>query len=309
MNISYYQEISVLAEQLNFSKAAESLFTTQSTLSKHVSAVEKEAGFKIFLRTTSKVELTPAGRVFVAHIRKCLEYHDRAMCEGRRHQAESDSLVRVIGPLMNTNLLQLVSSAAAKTAHDMPGFRISITENGVRDCEERLIENHADIALAFRYAQTSRELHYDHLLYIPFGIACHAEHPLAEKKTLSFEDIRGYELTSYPLADRTDYHTFVSHACHQFGITEPEPLADSRALCFPPTINSIVFGVFFPDFVRFGGDLVSKPIDDDRILFDVCAVRRENEANQNIIAFYNNIIEAIGIQQSSQTPKRLRNDG
>ena len=58
MDISYCNELVVLADCLSFSQAADRLFITQSTLSKHVATAEKEAGFRIFDRDTTKVELT-----------------------------------------------------------------------------------------------------------------------------------------------------------------------------------------------------------------------------------------------------------
>ena len=69
MDISYCNELVVLADCLSFSQAADRLFITQSTLSKHVATAEKEAGFRIFDRDTSKVELTESGRAYI-----CLLY-------------------------------------------------------------------------------------------------------------------------------------------------------------------------------------------------------------------------------------------
>ena len=58
MDIGTCRELIELAECLNFHKAANRLFITQSTLSKHVIAAERELGIRIFERNTQKVALT-----------------------------------------------------------------------------------------------------------------------------------------------------------------------------------------------------------------------------------------------------------
>ena len=79
MELSCCREILVLSRCLNFGDAAEQLYITQSALSKHVAAAEKELGFRIFDRSTTKVELTEAGEVFVENLHDVLESYDRAV--------------------------------------------------------------------------------------------------------------------------------------------------------------------------------------------------------------------------------------
>lgn len=55
-------EFLILSKTLNYSQAANSLYITQSVLSKHIQELEKELDTQLFLRTTHEVSLTPAGR-------------------------------------------------------------------------------------------------------------------------------------------------------------------------------------------------------------------------------------------------------
>ena len=54
-----------LAEELNFTRAAERLRITQPALSKQVFDLESQVGFVIFQRSQRRVELTDAGQVFI----------------------------------------------------------------------------------------------------------------------------------------------------------------------------------------------------------------------------------------------------
>lgn len=65
MNIQYLWEFTVTAENLNFSIAADILFLSQSTLSKHISSMEKELNVKLFQRNTRSVTLSKAGELLL----------------------------------------------------------------------------------------------------------------------------------------------------------------------------------------------------------------------------------------------------
>jgi DNA-binding transcriptional LysR family regulator len=49
-----------VAEELNFSAAAERLFTTQPAITYQINALEKETGLHLFERTTRRTKLTAA---------------------------------------------------------------------------------------------------------------------------------------------------------------------------------------------------------------------------------------------------------
>ncbi|TVX92947.1 LysR family transcriptional regulator [Paenibacillus agilis] len=65
MEIRQLQYAIQIAEERNFSRAAEKLHIAQPSLSQQLSKLEKEIGVLLFQRTTNSVELTHAGTVFV----------------------------------------------------------------------------------------------------------------------------------------------------------------------------------------------------------------------------------------------------
>ena len=68
--LQYFLEV---ARTLNFSKAAEALFVSQSTLSKAISTLEEELGAVLFLRDHHNVKLTPAGAVLATNLPRLQE--------------------------------------------------------------------------------------------------------------------------------------------------------------------------------------------------------------------------------------------
>ena len=63
MEISYFKDFVILAENQNYWSAAERLFIGQSSLSKHIKTLEKSLGAPLFERTSRKVELTEFGKL------------------------------------------------------------------------------------------------------------------------------------------------------------------------------------------------------------------------------------------------------
>ena len=53
-----------VADNLNFSAAAKTLYMSQQAVTRQIAALESEVGVRLFTRTTRSVSLTPAGEVF-----------------------------------------------------------------------------------------------------------------------------------------------------------------------------------------------------------------------------------------------------
>lgn len=79
MRIEHLREFRILASTLSFTEAARKSFVSQSVLSKHISAMEKELGHKLVTRSRAGVSLTPEGEVFRAGIENTLESYSRAV--------------------------------------------------------------------------------------------------------------------------------------------------------------------------------------------------------------------------------------
>lgn len=97
----------MVAEELNFSRAAIRCNITQSALSRRVQEVEETLGTKLFERGTRRVRVTPAGRLFVREARRALEQSRRTV-----------SLVRAMAHRQTTPIVIGLSALA-----DLPSFQ------------------------------------------------------------------------------------------------------------------------------------------------------------------------------------------
>jgi DNA-binding transcriptional LysR family regulator len=76
-----------VAEELNFSRAAERMHMAQPPLSAAIRQLERDLGVDLFVRTTREVKLTDAGRAFLQGARRTLADAERASEDAKRAAA------------------------------------------------------------------------------------------------------------------------------------------------------------------------------------------------------------------------------
>ena len=76
-----------VADTLNFSRAAESLYVSQSALSKQISELEQELGVALFDRDRRSVALTSAGQLLLPEAKDILMRSEK-LVPLLRHEAE-----------------------------------------------------------------------------------------------------------------------------------------------------------------------------------------------------------------------------
>lgn len=101
MDTEYIREFVMLAECLNFSEAAERLFISQSSLSKHIKALERSLGAELFVRTTRTIRLSAAGAVYLPYAKQltalCAEA-EAAMDDYRQRERTSLTIAIMQNP-------------------------------------------------------------------------------------------------------------------------------------------------------------------------------------------------------------------
>ena len=84
-----------VAEELNFSRAAERMHMAQPPLSAAIRQLERDLGVELFVRTTREVRLTDAGRAFLQGARRTLADAERAAEDARRAAAGELGQLRI----------------------------------------------------------------------------------------------------------------------------------------------------------------------------------------------------------------------
>ncbi len=105
MDINYelYKVFYHVASSLSFSEASKKLFISQSAVSQSIKVLERKLGQSLFIRSTKKVQLTPAGQTLLKHVEPAINLLRKgetqlldanALGLGQLHIGASDTICR-----------------------------------------------------------------------------------------------------------------------------------------------------------------------------------------------------------------------
>jgi DNA-binding transcriptional LysR family regulator len=197
------QSAIVLAEELNFSRAAERLHIDQSTLSRQVLKLENQIGLRLFVRNHQSVEITEAGRRFVEEARHSVLHAERAVLNAKAASRGAEEILNV-GKSAFTDPF-LVTTLQSVRLPLYPGLKVKLWSNYSQELAHKVAAGELDMALITSVPDTP-SLSFltvaDTLLYI----ALSKEDPLADRKELRLEDLRSSEWIL--LAPNVNPHVF-----------------------------------------------------------------------------------------------------
>ena len=205
--------IVAVAKHQSFTRAADEICLSQSSLSQQISKLEEELGVRLFDRTTRSVALTVAGREFVDFAKRILADVERSrQCMEKYVALERGRIV--IGLLPVSGHLGFVRLIAAfRQAY--PYIRLELRESGSQDLQERL--QNAEIDIAFL---SHIDNHFDGLDVIPLfeeelALITAAHHPLAARESVDIQEAASEEFISLDYSKAT--HNLFLEACRRAG--------------------------------------------------------------------------------------------
>ncbi|MBT9777776.1 LysR family transcriptional regulator [Clostridium sp. MCC353] len=187
MNILRLKHFIAVAENGSFSEAAERLYTTQSSVSKQVMALEKELGVRLFNRTSRKIELTPQGGIVLEHARKLAAGYDEMMARLSAYEQSCKGYLSIVSiPVMAQ---YGITSIVADFNRLFPHITLNIEEMETCDIPAALENGTYDLAfMRSEMVDASYEtiaVCRDHLAAVlPFG------HRLAAKEVISLKELK-----------------------------------------------------------------------------------------------------------------------
>ena len=200
MNIKHLEHLLALADTGSFSRAAEKLFITQSALSRSIQSLEDDLGGKVLDRIGKRNELTPLGLDVVARARHIVRdaaelRHSAQLLQQGGKGSISVGLGSGPGALLTIPLM----SAAAR---HYPGMRVSITRGPTELQVQQLRSRQLDaMVVDMRRVTPAIDLNIESLSEIRTGFIVNASHPLAGKRSVTFEDIIQFPVASIPLSN------------------------------------------------------------------------------------------------------------
>lgn len=195
MNVTlrHIRALHAICAQGSFARAAQALGVVPSALTETIRHFEAEAGAPLFDRSQRPPVPTPLALAFLRETAPLLDGLDRALERMRAGRGLSGGSLAI--GCTPSAVSDPVAPVLARMRRAHPGLRLRVHD----DIAERLAQGVAEGALDLAVA--GRALHSDDLLQSeirrdPFGLACAASHPLAQRESASLHDIDPAEIIS-----------------------------------------------------------------------------------------------------------------
>ena len=143
--IRLVQSAIVLAEELHFSRAADRLNMSQSTLSKQIFKLERNIGFQVFRHSHHAADLTDAGRVFIAEAREVIAHAERSIVLARA-VLDGPTEILNIGKSSYANPF-FISTLLAIHLPLFPDMKIKLWSNFSNELARQVITGTLDVAV------------------------------------------------------------------------------------------------------------------------------------------------------------------
>lgn len=239
-----------LAENLNFTKAANELCISQSTLSMHIKVLEKNIDLTLFIRSKRHVELSPEGEIMLEVI-KDVNHRLEVGIERARTLHKNHANVLRIGYMMGLSSDKFFISIINSFQKYRKNTKIEVNRMTNRDLINEIEKDRLDIGFSLDRTLSSRKkLKGISILEAPTSMAISSA-KVAGKEEVTFEDFRNEPLILLSKeVDPTDYGILETFK-EKFDYTPPKIMTMNSAEAIIMSV-SFGMGVCFSDHTSIG---------------------------------------------------------
>jgi DNA-binding transcriptional LysR family regulator len=213
----------VVAEELNFSRAATRLHMAQPPLSVAIRQLEQELGTDLFQRTTREVSLTEAGRALLDGARRTLAEADRAVAAAKRAAAGEIGQLRVAFS-WSARFETLPAVGRAFSARH-PGVQLLTQEMWNADMDSALRSGAVDVAISL-CPELVPDVADEVIRTEQVVAVLAAKHSLADEEAIPLRSLAGDEFVLFPRELAPRLHDVMVGICRHAGF-EPKIRSES----------------------------------------------------------------------------------
>ncbi|MDJ1006201.1 MAG: LysR family transcriptional regulator [Paracoccaceae bacterium] len=191
-----------VAEEQNIGRAAERLNVSQPPISRQIQALEHELKATLLIRTSKGVELTDAGKTFLADAQKILAQAGSAVA--RTQAAEKGELGRLDVAFFGSTVYRVVPFALRKFHQEYPETQVSLVRMGKREQIGAIADGRIHIGFGRFYSPTSG-LKIEQLTSEALFAAVPEDSALARREELTLADLTGLPAVLFPSGDRPSF--------------------------------------------------------------------------------------------------------
>jgi DNA-binding transcriptional LysR family regulator len=305
VEVRHLHAVIALGEELNFTKAALRLNLTQSALSRQITEIEKQLRFRLFTRDNRRVvrvELTDAGRVFVAEARSSILHMERAFHLARTAHSGADNML-TIGHSPTADQAW-VSTLLAVRLPLYPKLAIQLVSQFSIELVRSVIASELNLALVTAPPE-DYQIEAAPFALTPLYAALPETHAAAQKEHLVLQDLAKDEWILFARRVNPVVHDTILEVARREGIA-PKHANDIITAQQAVHLVSEHVGVALltqPAPLGFRAEgVVVKPLSDASLHFQTCVIMRKDDDSRLANEFARSFLRKYAYQRRPPTP-------
>jgi len=220
MNTQQIEYFLYAAECLSFTKAAEKFYTTQPTISRQISALEKELGVTLFQRDNNMLKLTSSGSVMALVFAKQQHNLAEAIAKARMLEGVTTRSLQ-IGFLSGINTTDYLVPYVENYLSLYPDTDINCVSGSFSDLRNGLESGDLDVIFTYSFEVRSMEhIYFERCTKVETGFLFSAKSPLAAKKKLTAKDFNRPLFLLPAVKDSEERTSDIHVICSAMGIKD-----------------------------------------------------------------------------------------
>jgi LysR family hca operon transcriptional activator len=254
MELRHLRYFVAVAEQLNFTRAAERLNTAQPSLSQQIKNLEADVGIPLLDRSKRHVALTEGGKVFLADAKEILARLDRAVERAvRAQQGRSAELVIGVVPAAEIKILPKLIPLVER---NLPTVRLVFHNLPSAEQKRLLAMGSLDFGI-LRGPLEDPRLEVEDILFEKLVVGLPSKHPLASRKTVSIRQLNAVPFIMVSREGSPELHDAVQAFCERSGL---HPRVVQQADNVLGNLNMIRAGIGFGLFPDYATSILPKGV-------------------------------------------------
>jgi DNA-binding transcriptional LysR family regulator len=190
MELRHLRYFVAVAQEEHMTRAAAKLGIQQPPLSHQIQLLEKELGVQLFFRQSRRIQLTPAGKVFLGDARAILASVDQATQRIQRFDMGEEGSIR-LGFTSSASMHQMTPDLVRVFRETYPLITVEIEEGAAHDLINALEQERIDIAFSRSSVKPYPGIASMELLKEDMVIAVPVNHPLTNlpNETIRLKDL------------------------------------------------------------------------------------------------------------------------
>ena len=284
MELRHLRYFIAVADELSFTRAAQRLHTAQPSLSQQIRNLEDEVGTPLFERTRRKVELTEAGKVFLAEARLVVAQADRAVARARQVGQGRATVTIGFVPAAEIRVFPVI---LPRLRLRFPEVNVELRSLPTAEQEDALLRGDIDVAF-MRRPVVSPELRSEVVLTEPLVVVLPSGHPLAKLKRIAPAQLSGEPFISTHPQFSGQVHSVAEAYCEAHGIERKVAQVATNILL---NLNLVGMGLGYALLPAYVSSLTSsaictRPLEGEPPRIDLLMVSRKEPHSVELEALF-----------------------